>query len=75
MLTGSFQHTQTPTREPSSETTLPTLKEDELGGALIEDSHAKTNRKTPVSDSSEGSYEKLDATISTDSDKTSLKQV
>nr|XP_048291063.1 glycerophosphodiester phosphodiesterase domain-containing protein 4 isoform X2 [Myodes glareolus] len=74
MLTGSFQHIQTPIREPSSETTLPILKEDELGGAFIEDSHAKTHQKAPVSDSSEGSYETLDATIPTISDQMSLKQ-
>lgn len=73
-LTGSFQHIQTPTREPSSETTLPILKEDELGGAFIEDSHAKTHQKAPVSDSSKGSYETLDATIPTISDQMSLKQ-
>ncbi|KAM7330473.1 hypothetical protein ACRRTK_009662 [Alexandromys fortis] len=74
MLTENFQHTQTPTREPSSENTLPTLKEDELEGAFTEESHAKTDPKTPVSDSSEGSYEPLDGTISTISDKISLKQ-
>ncbi|XP_013205569.1 glycerophosphodiester phosphodiesterase domain-containing protein 4 [Microtus ochrogaster] len=74
MLTENFQHTQTPTREPSSENTLPTLKEDELGGAFTEESRAKTDPKTPVSDSSEGSYEPLDGAISTISDKMSLKQ-
>lgn len=74
MLTENFKHTQTPTGEPSSENTLPTLKEDELEGAFTEESHAKTDPKTPVSDSSEGSYEPLDGTISTISDKMSLKQ-
>ncbi|KAL1774507.1 glycerophosphodiester phosphodiesterase domain-containing protein 4 [Sigmodon hispidus] len=67
----TLTHSQTPSREPSSQT----WKEGELAGPFLEDPHTKTHQKTPVSDSSEENYETLDSTTSTTSYKMPLKTI